>query len=177
MRVIFIFLAVFFYEALAASEFSANFEQKVKKDNAIISYSGYLILGENAAFWHYLSPSEKKVYIRGKELALIEPDLEQVSVSALKEELDISKILEDAKELGEGKYLASVDEREYEIEEAKKPGSKASRLGTDSEKISITYLDELENKTHIDIFDIEYKSIPASAFEPVYPKGYDFIVN
>jgi len=77
---------------------SATFSQEVDSGSSKILYRGKIFLKEpNYALWKYAEPIPKEVYLYREKLVVFEPDLEQATVSNIRENLDIFSILRNSK--------------------------------------------------------------------------------
>jgi len=157
---------------LSASEFDdiktfeANFTQIIINNSSKkIEYKGKIYIKEKTKIvWKYKTPIVKSVYI-DKNFAIIdEPELEQAIFTALNREINIVKLLKDAKKIESNVYLTSMYDTDYKI------------TMQDRRIKSIKYKDEIENSIEI-IFEniLQNHKIDESIFNFQPPKGYDII--
>lgn len=146
--------------------FEAHFEQSiVNSSDKKISYSGKVFIKDSSKIlWKYETPIVKNVYII-KDFAIIdEPELEQAIFTSLNKEINILKLIKNAKKISDGVFTTNMYEVEYTINIK------------DKEIKSITYKDELENKVTISFTHIKQnQSIDDVLFKFKAPKGYDII--
>jgi outer membrane lipoprotein carrier protein len=146
--------------------FEAVFKQSIiNSSNSEIIYNGKLYIKEPAlVLWRYDSPVKKDVYINDDEVIIIEPELEQVIVSKLQKELNILKILNDAKKINSNTYETTLYDTKYFLQ------IKNNEL----EKIS--YKDELDNKVTISFTDIRSNhQISNKTFKYTIPSDFDIL--
>ena len=146
--------------------FEAKFTQIiVNVTNKKIEYKGKIYIKEpSKILWKYESPIIKNVYII-KDFAIIdEPELEQAIFTSLKKEINIVKLLENAKKIKENTYLTSMYDVDYKI------------VIENSRIKSIQYKDEIENSITILFSDIiQNHDLDETIFKFKAPKGYDII--
>ncbi len=148
------------------TSFEASFEQSiVNSSNSEILYGGKLFIKEpSQVLWRYETPIQKDVYINDTEVVIIEPELEQVIVSRLQKELNILKLLNDAKKINENKYEADLYDTKYFLEIK------------DNELEKISYKDELDNSVTISFKNIRSNhQIPNEVFKYTIPNDYDIL--
>ncbi len=146
--------------------FEANFTQIiVNNSNKKIEYHGKIYIKDNSKIvWKYKSPIIKNVYI-DKNFAIIdEPELEQAIFTSLNKEINIVKLLKDAKKIEENVYETSMYDTSYKITMQNR------RIK------SIKYKDEIENSIEIIFSNIKQnQKLDESIFKFQPPKGYDII--
>ncbi len=146
--------------------FSADFEQHITDDqNKTLTYHGHLWSKRpNLAQWYYQEPIEKKVFIRGRNVTIVEPDLEQVIMRKIDRDIDLLAILAGSKPLGNGKHEAYFENQRFVI--------------TEKEGIieQISYLDTFDNKVVLN-FSKQKKNAPLAdeMFLVSFPRDYDII--
>ncbi len=174
MRLILLILTVQLY-AFSASitlpeNFRANFKQKITNPKKkVINYSGKVYFSNKTQLkWEYVKPTKKEVCTDGYELVVVDHDLEQVSNYRMNKGFNLSKILENAKEVKDRKtvYLAKYEGKNYTIQTDKK-----GRLSR------VVYFDDLENIVLIIFSKMKYGkgTLKTSRMECNYPKSYDII--
>ncbi|EJF06495.1 outer membrane lipoprotein-sorting protein [Thiovulum sp. ES] len=144
----------------------AEFQQIVESDGKRIAYSGELYIKQpHFILWKYIKPVEKYLYLNGKKLFLLEPELEQVIIKRVDKSLKMLQILENAEKVDEKRYIAKIDERDYLII--------LDQVG----KIKrIIYKDELDNSVSLSLFEVEENGyIPTTKFLPEIPEDFDKI--
>lgn len=143
MKQLIIFLIIinnlFGFEKITS--FEANFKQIItNKNKKIIKYSGkvfFKIKKEPKILWIYEKPILKKVYIIGKKVTIIEPELEQVIIAKLDSNYNLAKILKNAKKINNNLYEAKLQNIIYKI-----------KLNNNKIK-TISFKDNLDNKNEI----------------------------
>ncbi len=148
--------------------FSADFTQLITNTKKkVIHYSGTVRFTDDKLFkWSYLEPTKKEVCTDGKELIVVDHDLEQVSAYYISKGLDISKVLSKAKLHSKNIYVAEFDGTKYTIQ-----------LDSAQKLQSIAYFDELDNKVQIVFKDMHYGkgNLPSKEMKCNYPIDYDVI--
>ena len=143
MRLFLIMLSLhsmLFADIALPENFQADFEQKITNSKGkVIKYAGKVRFCDKTLFkWSYLSPTKKEVCTDGVELLVVDHDLEQVSAYFITKGLDISKVLQKAKQHSKNIYVAEYDGKHYSIQ-----------LDQSTKLHSIAYYDELDNKVQI----------------------------
>jgi outer membrane lipoprotein carrier protein len=165
-----LFTLIFFITSLYANldlhSFSSPFEQKVTDDqNKTIRYEGEVyFLAPNLTKWVYKKPIKKTILFDGHNLILIEPELEQVTITDFKKEQNLLSLLKKAKPCGKDRYCLSIDKKEFTV---------FVKNGTITR---IEYKDELANSVEIRFLDPKQNlKIDEKIFEVKIPAGYDRI--
>ncbi len=146
----------------------SNFKQTViNEQNAKVTYQGKMFASQlkNQALWEYNTPIEKKIYYTGgKELLIIEPELEQVIYAKLDKVPNILKLLKSAKKIGENQLQTRFNGLTYTIT-------------TDGNKINrIQYIDEMENHVTITFTNERVnKTLKNGIFSYQIPADYDIL--
>ncbi|MEA3290668.1 MAG: LolA-like outer membrane lipoprotein chaperone [Campylobacterota bacterium] len=163
-----IFLSITFLygELPEIKTFKADFSQSIiNVNNKKIDYKGTIYVKQPGfILWRYIEPIQKDVFINYTSVTIIEPELEQVLVTRLQKQIDILKLLKDAKKVSNNKYIANLYNNKYNL--------------TVENGIfkSIEYQDEIENKITITFENIEQnKDIKNSTFRYTIPEDYDII--
>ena len=146
--------------------FEAEFIQSVTDDkNKTLIYKGHISASKpQNALWSYKEPIQKDVFINNHQIAIVEPEIEQVIIRNIDSTLDFFNIIKNAKELKKGVYEASFENKIFTI--------------TVKEEIidSISYRDEFENNVKILFLNqIQNKEINKEIFTPKYPLNFDVI--
>lgn len=169
--------AIFFWAFLALlvvqastfeniQSFQANFMQTITNNSkSNIEYKGEVFIKSNGnILWKYKEPIIKNVYVNNNFAIVDEPELEQAIFTSLENEINVIKLLKDAKKVSNNRYEAKLYNVNYFIE-------------TKDEQISsISYSDELENKIKINFSNIKQNMpINNELFKFVAPDYYDII--
>ena len=148
--------------------FTADFTQMVTNPKKkVITYSGKVLFSDKKHFkWSYLKPTRKEVCTDGKELLVVDHDLEQVSAFYISKGLDVAKVLSRAKHYKNSIYLATFDDKKYTIQ-----------LNRAQQLQSIAYFDDLDNKVQILFKHIKYQKgkLPDKEMQCNYPVTFDVI--
>ena len=148
--------------------FQADFLQKITNPKGkVISYEGSVHFSErNNLKWVYLKPTQKEVCTDGKELIVVDHDLEQVSYYLIDKGLDLMSVLKHAKKYKEDIYLANYQNRRYTIQIDKQGMIQ-----------SVAYFDDLDNKVQIVFQKMHYGKgkLESSQIHCKVPKSYDVI--
>lgn len=148
--------------------FKANFIQKITNNSGkVIDYKGQVFIKNTGkVLWKYETPIEKNVYLINDLAIIDEPELEQAIYTKLEKTIDIIKLIQNAKKIDENRYEAELYEVKYNI------------FIKDSKITSLSYNDDLGNKTVINFENIEQNSnIDERIFVFFPPKHYDIIEN
>ncbi len=148
--------------------FIADFTQMITNPKKkVLTYSGKVRFSDKKLFkWSYLEPTKKEVCTDGKELLVVDHDLEQVSAFYIKKGLDVAKVLSRATHYKDNIYVATFDGKKYTIQ-----------LNDAKELQSIAYFDELDNKVQILFTHMKYQKgkLPNKEMQCNYPVEYDVI--
>ncbi len=146
--------------------FEAEFSQIIiNSSSKKIEYTGKIYIKEPSKIvWKYVTPIVKNVYI-DKSFAIVdEPELEQAIFTSLKNEINIVKLLKNAKKIDEKNYTTTMYNTEYKIT------IENNRIKT------IKYQDEIENDITIIFTNIKQNhEIDSKHFKFKPPFGYDII--
>ncbi|AJC87433.1 LolA-like outer membrane lipoprotein chaperone [Campylobacter insulaenigrae] len=167
----YLFVLIFIFSQLLAFDinfknFSSDFIQKVYNNNSSIEYKGNFIISQNKAFWNYIYPNSKQIYINQHEITIIEPQLEQVIFTKIQNLPNLQQIFKKAKKITEETYEANYENVKYKI-------------NFKNNKISnISYTDELQNSVAIYLFNQKIdEKIDEKKFIPKIPNHYDIVNN
>lgn len=146
--------------------FQSKFTQTITSDsNNKINYIGEVFIKNSGKIlWKYQTPVVKNVYIDNNVAIVDEPELEQAIFTKLENEINILKLLKEAKKLDSENYLSTIDGIKYQI-------------STKENKIKkIAYKDPLDNSVEI-IFSnsVQDEPIDDNIFIFVAPSNYDLI--
>lgn len=146
--------------------FSATFEQHITDDhNKTILYSGQVwSVRPDRVLWRYEKPVEKYVYIDGRTVTIIEPELEQAIIKKIENDFDFFTIVSRAKPIGDGRYEAEYASQQFII-------SVKNRVID-----TIEYKDPYDNRVTLQ-FDGQVVNNPIGKerFETNIPSYYDII--
>ena len=94
------------YGGIVVESFEADFDQKVRNDqNRTLHYRGKVFFqAPNLTLWRYDAPVQKQILADGQRVMVIEPELEQVTITKLKESQNIFSLLQSAKRSGPNRY-------------------------------------------------------------------------
>ncbi|BAF72435.1 LolA-like outer membrane lipoprotein chaperone [Sulfurovum sp. NBC37-1] len=148
--------------------FKANFTQMITNTKKkTITYSGKVFFSTPSLMkWDYTRPTKKEVCTDGKELRVVDHDLEQVSTYLISKGFNLNEIVKQAKEHKSNIYVAHYGGKSYTIQ-------------TDGKKRlqSIAYYDDLDNKVQIVFKKIKYGkgALSRQSMTCTAPKEYDEI--
>lgn len=163
-----LFTLTLFASPQEINSFNSSFEQRIVDEHGkVIVYRGELWASKpQNALWSYQKPIQKSVYISGKRLVILEPQLEQATVRSLGDEIDFLEIIKKSKKIDNDHYKATVNGQLYTIT------FKNDLLST------IHYTDSYDNKVSIQFLrPSQNMAIPSSRFQPSIPADYDVIKN
>ena len=138
------------YDILLPKSFQSDFTQTITTDqNKKIKYSGNILFSSTNSFkWSYKQPTKKEVCTDGKDLLVVDHDLEQVSAYRVDNGLDLNNILKNARIHRESVYIAKYKSKNYTIQ--------VDKIG----KLSrIAYKDDLDNTVLIVFKNMTYSTV------------------
>jgi len=148
--------------------FESQFVQEIiSPSNKKITYRGKVQYSKSSLLkWQYISPTKKEVCTDGKELVIVDHDLEQISFYTIDKGFDLFGVLKNAKKQKNGTYLAAYQKKSYFI-----------NLNANGQLAGITYHDDLDNYVNIRFNGIKYNNSPFSniSMKCVLPRDYDII--
>ncbi len=148
--------------------FKANFIQMVKNPKGkVIKYRGNIVFNSpSETKWIYRVPTKKEVCSSGKQLIVIDHDLEQVSYYTIDRGLNLAKVLRNAKLYRGNTYTTKYKGKLYTIV-----------LNSANHIEQIAYKDNLDNTVNLIFTNIKYydRLLPARKFVCARPRGYDAI--
>lgn len=157
--------------AASVTEFEtleARFEQTVTNEhNQSLRYSGQVWLKKpDLAYWRYETPIDKTIYIQGKRVVIVEPELFQ----ATRFESDLSLNILDAwgksRAVKAGERIATVGENRITLRH------------NDAFITQVDYRDTMDNEVLIRFFDQRKNPrLDPGLFIPAIPEGFDLIVH
>jgi len=148
------------------SSFNSKFTQTIIDDsNKKIVYTGELWASKpQNALWMYQKPIQKSVYVNGSKITVIEPQIEQVTMRTLDDEIDFLQIIQKAKKVNDDQYSATVKGQTYTVQ------FKNNLL------VSIAYKDGYDNRVMIQFTNpIQNKAIETNRYKAIIPDGFDII--
>jgi len=118
MKKIIVFL-IFINMLLASIEinsFEADFIQIVKESKKTIKYYGKLYFKKPMKIlWKYIKPVKKEIYIVDDQVVVIEPEIEQATISHFTKTKNIIEILKKAKKIDKNTLLAKYQNQNFYI--------------------------------------------------------------
>jgi len=160
--------AVFAGQIMLPGNFKADFSQTVTNPSKkVIHYSGKVLFSDRSHLkWIYRKPTSKEVCTDGKEVLVVDHDLEQVSAYRIEKGFDLSHIIQQAKPYKENIYVTEYGGRQYTLKTDKKGHLE-----------SVAYYDDLDNKVQILFKKMQYGkgAIRADRMQCNYPADYDVI--
>jgi len=148
--------------------FKAHFEQTVTNPKQkVLRYSGKVAFTqENLLKWSYQEPTKKEVCTDGKEVLVVDHDLEQVSAYRIGKKFDLTTILRKAKPYSQNIYVTTYEGKKYTIQ-----------LDSRGRLQSVAYYDDLDNKVQILFKKMQYGKgkLPKEQMKCNYPAAYDMI--
>ena len=138
---------IFFYTAMFGGinidSFKSSFIQTVKNNESVIKYYGTLYFKKPLkVLWKYEKPVKKEIYILNDQVTIIEPEIEQVTISHFSNSKNIIDILKNAKKVDENLYIAIYNDQNFKIFLDKRKRLK-----------KIVYKDKLDNLVTIEFID------------------------
>ena len=166
LPVLFLMSLTLFASPKDITSFNSKFVQTIVDDNnKKITYSGELWASKpQNALWIYQKPIQKSVYVTGSKITIIEPQIEQVTLRSLDNEIDFLQIVQKSKKVDNDKYTATVKGQTYTL------------FFKNDILSSINYQDGYDNRVSI-VFSnpVQNKPIETSRFKPVIPADFDII--
>lgn len=148
------------------ASFEAAFEQRIVDENGhSVVYAGHVWAQKpETVRWHYETPVEKDIYISGKDVVVIEPEMEQAIIRTLREDIDFLTIISQAKKTGPDTYEAVYGSQKFTI------------MLQDGIIVSIAYRDTFENRIELH-FSKQSQNAPIdpTTFHWEIPASYDVI--
>jgi outer membrane lipoprotein carrier protein len=146
----------------------AQFLQKVTNpQKRVIQYSGKVLMDNGKRFkWSYTRPTRKEVCSDGRQVIVVDHDLEQVSFYRMDKGFDLGAVLARAKHYKDNLYTAKYQGRTYTL------------AVDDKGRIEqIAYRDDMDNVVNIHLKKIRSLSRPPAAkrMRCPYPKNFDVI--
>ncbi len=148
------------------TSFDADFIQKITDDkNKVLVYKGHIVASKpQNAFWKYITPIEKNVYITKFQITIVEPEIEQVIIRKVSSDFDFFKMMKNAKKIKENLYNAHYKDTIFTI-------STQNSIIT-----SISYLDEFENRVKITFSNQKQNlDIDKKVYRAKFPLDFDIV--
>lgn len=170
-RLLLIFISLFIASSASSNiknldTFYGDFEQNiVSSSENKIEYKGKVFIKSSGKIlWKYETPIIKNVYIDNTMAIVDEPELEQAIFTKLEDEINIIKLLKDAKKVDNENYISTIDGVKYSIK-------------IKNDKIEkITYKDNLDNLVTINFSNVVInQEIDDEIFKFIVPSNYDVI--
>ena len=147
--------------------FEAEFKQTIT--DKVLSYEGKMYTKRPSfVLWNYTKPERaaKKLYLSETRAVLVQPMLEQATITRISNEMNFFEILTSAKPVDQTHYKARYKDIDFIL------------LEENGIIISLSYQDELENDILITFSkQRQNRPIEDSLFTPKIPKEYDIIRN
>jgi outer membrane lipoprotein carrier protein len=161
-----IFALGLFANSLDINTFKADFKQVITNElDEKIVYTGSLSVKKpSLALWRYKKPIAKDVYLYDNRVYIVEPDLEQVTISTLSNSINFIDILSQAKKISDDTYKTKLNDID------------ALLIVKNNQISKLQYTDSMANRVEI-LFDNQSKNsnIPNHYFKFSIPDGYDII--
>lgn len=171
LRILLILSLGFYVHAASITlpeNFQADFTQKITNTKKkTINYAGKVrFSNESLLKWTYTKPTKKEVCTNGRELTVVDHDLEQVSKYLIDKGFNFTKILKNAKLHSKNIYVAKYQNKNYTIQ-----------VDGKQRVHSIAYFDDLDNKVQIVFKKVKYGkgSLSKKSMTCKEPKAYDMI--
>lgn len=117
----------------------ADFIQEIKGERGAIPvvYKGKLYAADNKVKWVYTTPLAKEVYLEKTQAYIYEPQLKQVTIGSLKENVDFIHILKKVQAVGKDTYKTKIGDTNYYV------------IIKDSKPYELHYTDSIDNSITI----------------------------
>jgi len=148
--------------------FEAHFTQSITDETGkVLTYKGQMHTKRpNFVLWNYTEPARaaKKLYMNEKRAVLVQPMLEQATISKMRSGMNFFTILSSAKRVDDTHFKATFENIDFTLKQEH------------GVIISLSYEDELENKIIITFSkQKQNRSIEDDFFTPKVPIDYDII--
>lgn len=144
----------------------ADFTQEIKGERGAIPvvYKGKLYAADNKVKWVYASPIAKEVYLEKTQAYIYEPQLKQVTVGNLKENVDFIQILKKVQAVGKDTYKTQIADIAYYV------------IIKDSKPYELHYTDSIDNSITIRFTNVKMNAkIDGSIFIFQPPDDVEYI--
>lgn len=146
--------------------FKADFTQRViDVSGKEISYEGKMYAkAPFLVLWKYLKPIEKEIYIQRENMTVYESELEQATITMLKDSLDFMQVLKSAQKVKEDEYHTHYGDTEYIV------------MIQNDLPHTITFKDKLENTVQIEFSKVKTNfEVSEDFFYFIPPENTDII--
>jgi outer membrane lipoprotein carrier protein len=160
------FISMLFGDIKNINTFEASFNQTITNElDKKITYTGKVYIKKpSLALWKYNTPVTKDIFINENKVYIIEPDLEQVTISKINNNFNMIDIINSAKKINNDKYKTIID------------GMDAYIFTKNGQIKKISYTDNLANDVVIEFQNtIQNIKINKDVFKVKIPYGYDII--
>ena len=148
--------------------FHARFVQTVTSpDKSVIRYEGKVLLNRPAHVkWIYRKPTPKEVCSDGRDVLVVDHDLEQVSRYRLRKGFSLAEVLQHAKPIKPHIYTARYKGKTYTV-----------RTDAKGRVDSVAFIDDADNTVQLLFHTIgtSQKAISEKKMRCNYPRTYDVI--
>lgn len=126
----------------------ADFTQEIKGEKGAIPvvYKGKLYAADNKVKWLYVAPLAKEVYLEKTQAYIYEPELKQVTIGNLKENVDFIQILKRVQKIGKDSYKTQIGDIAYYV------------IIKDSKPYELKYTDSIDN-----VITIRFENVKMNA--------------
>ncbi len=171
VRIIYIWLCIYTFafsneEWRNIKSMEADFYQEIKGERGSIPvvYQGKLYAFNNKVKWEYTAPLKKEVYLEKNQAYIYEPELKQVTIGSLKENVDFFHILKNVKKTSNNHYETKIGDTLYFL------------VIKDSKPNMLMYNDSLDNYITISFKNIKINTkIDSSIFIFQPPDDVEYI--
>lgn len=144
----------------------ADFIQEIKGEKGAIPviYKGRFYAANNKVKWVYTTPLAKEVYLEKTQAYIYEPQLKQVTIGSLKENVDFIHILKKVEEVAKNNYKTQIGDTVYYV------------ITKDSKPYELRYTDSIDNNIIIRFENIKMNApIDGSIFIFQPPDDVEYI--
>ncbi|BCD62181.1 outer membrane lipoprotein carrier protein [Nitratiruptor sp. YY08-26] len=117
LLLIFIVVIAYSFAKININTFHSKFLQTITNEqNKTLRYEGEVWFKKPLLVkWIYKKPLYKEIHIIANKVVVIEPELEQVTINHLQKDLNLLKILENAKKIENDHYKAAIEKKNFDI--------------------------------------------------------------
>ena len=144
----------------------SDFTQEIKGERGAIPvvYKGKLYAADNKVKWVYTAPLAKEVYLEKTQAYIYEPQLKQVTIGNLKENVDFIHILKKVQAAGKDTYKTQIGDITYYV------------IIKDSKPYELHYTDSIDNSITIRFNNVKMNGkIDGSVFIFQPPDDVEYI--